>query len=143
MDAILIALNIIMALALWRKRGCKWFALIQTLQLLEIYPMMHGTAFSWMSWDPFNIAVNSISVSTTKELKWARMLIVIWNIWTLSRYIDRDCDWQMALDWTYWTGYWINNVVLLTLLVYAFEKPIYRLKEHYVRRIYQTVYSPA
>lgn len=141
MDAILISLNIIMALVIWWKRGCKWFAMIQTLQLLEI-PFMYEFGM-WMSLDQFNILVECFAILSTRRLKWARVLMFIHASAKIYRYASIDCDYQLTTGPLYIFIYWLNNLVLFTLLAYAFSKPILRLKEYYVKRLQEAAYSPA
>lgn len=143
MTAILIALNVVAAFALWFKPKCKWFATIQILQLLEIYPMMHASVWQWMSWDMLNAGANIAAFFCTRKLFLSRYLMILWSFAILFRYADKDCAFEMVRDSNYWVIYHLNNVILLTLLAYAFSKPILRLKEHCVQIFYRITYSPA
>lgn len=135
MDAILIVLNAIMVCALWCKRGCKWFALIQTVQFLEIpWMLTSGDITIWMNIDQVNILLEILAIVSTRRLRWARALILIHVMAKLIRYGDIDCTVQLIRGLLYESIYILNNVILLTLLGYSLWMPILRLKEKYVNR---------
>lgn len=132
MKAILIVLNVIMALLLWWKRGCKWFAFIQTIQLLEIYPMMHGSIACWMSLDQANIVIEGIAIISTVKLCTPRVLMLIHAYAKLYRYSGVDCTYQLTRDSLYHFIYYLDILILFVLLAYAGKQPLLRLKEFYV-----------
>lgn len=134
MDTALNILNVVMALALWWKRGCRWFALIQTLQLFEISSMTSAGFPQWICIDQANIAVEGIAVISTSELKWSRVLMLAHALLKCYRYSLIDCTYELTRGTLYWSIWSLNIAILFTLLVYAFSMPMLRLKEQYARR---------
>lgn len=123
-----------MAHALQWKDGCRLFALIQTVQLLEIMPM-HVAGFpQWMFCDQANIAVECAAVLSTNQLRWARVLMLAHSFLKCLRYSDIDCVHQLLRGPLYWTIWALNIAIIFALLAYAVPKPKLRLKEHYARR---------
>lgn len=134
MVAILNILTVIMAHALQWKDGCRLFALIQTVQLLEIGPMRGFADAQWMFSDQANIGIEIAAVLSTKQLRLARSLMVAHAFLKCLRYMPIDCPFELVRGGLYWTIWALNIAIILTLLAYAFPKPIFRFKEQYARR---------
>lgn len=143
MTATLVVLNVVMAIALWWKPRCKVFAFIQCIQLLEIYPMMYGNSRQWMIWEPLNIIIGLISIYVTYDLKVARWLILLWCFIAANYHFDKDCAFEMVINWETHAMDYLNYVILLTLLVYAFYQPILRLRSYLARKPLYTAKAPA
>lgn len=128
METTLIVLDVAMALLLWWRRGCKWFALIQTLQLLEIYPMHYASLEPTKWWDGFNALVNvPTAVYATEDLKFPRVLMVLWSLAVIVYYSNVDINIDMVENCVYWSYYHLNNATIVILLGYAVTKPTLRL----------------
>lgn len=136
MTATLIALNVIMAVALWWKPGCKRFAAIQCAQLLQIYPQAHTDLFAWITWYHFNAAVNIIAFCVASKLPVARWMMLLWSGIVECFLSNRDCAFQLMAGQGFPSDaiYWLGNVILFVLLFYALRQPTLWLKERYARR---------
>lgn len=143
MTATLNILTILMAHALQWKDGCRLFALIQTMQLLEIGPMPRMANAQWMFCDQANIAVELGAVVSTKDLRIARALMMAHALLKCLRYSDIDCLHQLLRNPLYWTIWALNLAIIFVLLAYAFDMPILRLRSYSVRKAYAASYAPA
>lgn len=136
MTCTLVVLNVVMAVSLWWKRGCRRIAFIQCLQLLQIYPQAHTDLFAWMTWYHLNAAVNLIAAGFAEEMPVSRDLMLLWSLVVECCMSNRDCAHQLQAGSGFPSDaiYWLGNVVLLSLLFYALNKPTLWLKEQYARR---------
>lgn len=136
MQTALVVLNVVMAVALWWKPGCKRFAAIQCAQLFEIWPMMHAPIEHWILWYHINAGVNLIAVCFARNLPVAMWLMLAWSALVECLLESRDCAFQIRQGTGFPSDaiYWLGNVVLLVLLFYALSKPTLWLKEQYARR---------
>ena len=125
-----------MAFALWWRPGCKIFAAIQCAQLLEIWPMMHAPIEHWILWYHINAGINLIAVCFARRMPVAMWLMLAWSGLVECLLESRDCAFQIKQGQGFPSDaiYWLGNVVLLTLLVYALHTPTLWLKEKYARR---------
>lgn len=135
METTLIVLDVLMALLLWWRRGCKWFALIQTLQLLEIPFILHGRDFFiWWPTDCWNIGIEAVAILLCRRMPIAWWLMIIHALLKLYRYAPIDCGFELKIGTLSNSIYYLNGLIILVLLGYALHMPILRLKEIYAQR---------